>query len=148
MAGVVPTLRSAFEEDIMQPQPGSDATREHPVLRRTGACLAALSALILPSFSAVGAADKKPAPPPVTTPPAADSCAVANASARYVGYGYTHVVVLHNKCDKTVECALWTDVDPEPRTTVKVARGASAEVVTRRGSPASDFQALKSCSYR
>lgn len=133
----------------MQAKRGSHVINEHPVPRRSVAWLAATFALFLPSFSQVRAADKKPPPaPPVAAQPSADSCAVATASARYIGYGYTHVVVLQNNCDKAVECSLWTSVDPEPRTTVKVAKGASAEVVTRRGSPASDFAALKSCSYR
>lgn len=77
-----------------------------------------------------------------------DVCAEAHASARYVGYGYTHVVTLKNGCPKPVECALWTDVDPEPVTKVQVAPGERVEIVTRRGSPAHAVSAHKSCRFR
>jgi hypothetical protein len=78
----------------------------------------------------------------------ADDCAEVQASARYVGYGYTHVVTLKNACTKAVECALWSDVDPEPRTTVQADPGQTAEVVTRRGSPSRDVTGYKSCRFR
>jgi hypothetical protein len=39
-------------------------------------------------------------------------------------------------------------VDPEPRTTVQAAPGQVIEIVTRRGSPAREVVAQKSCSYR
>jgi hypothetical protein len=113
--------------------------------------LASMMTLVGASYGAALAlaADKKPKPPaPVLKPVAADDCAKATASANYVGYGYTHVVALKNGCAKPVECALWTDVDPDPRSTVRVAPGESAEVVTRRGSPAREVTAMKSCSYR
>ncbi|HVZ34852.1 MAG TPA: hypothetical protein VG963_20635, partial [Polyangiaceae bacterium] len=67
---------------------------------------------------------------------------------RYIGMGYTHFVTLRNGCAKAVECELWTDVDPEPRMTVHVAPGDSAEVVTRRGSPAREVTAFKSCRFK
>lgn len=123
--------------------------------------LAALPALLaLSSVPLASAADKKPKPPkasppaaPADAPPVAkavpaDACAEARGSARYEGYGYTHVVTLHNGCEKPVECALWTDVDAEPRTTVQLAPGQSIEIVTRRGSPAREVVAQKSCRYR
>ena len=78
----------------------------------------------------------------------ADDCAEVPASARYVGYGYTHVVTLKNACTKAIECALWSDVDPEPRTTVQADPGQTAEVVTRRGSPSRDVTGHKSCRFR
>lgn len=78
----------------------------------------------------------------------ADDCAQVQASARYVGYGYTHVVTLKNTCNKDVECVLWTDVDPEPRSTVQAAAGETVELVTRRGSPSLAVTAYKSCSFR
>ena len=90
-------------------------------------------------------------PPPAASPnapPPADTCAEATAIARYEGLGYTHRVQLRNGCAKAVECALWTDVDPEPRQTVRVAAGESAEIVTRRLSPARELTAHKSCTYR
>jgi hypothetical protein len=78
----------------------------------------------------------------------ANDCAKVQGSARYVGYGYTHVITLNNTCTQAVVCSVWTDVDPEPRTTVQVAAGQSAEVVTRRGSPSRELTAFKSCSFR
>lgn len=93
------------------------------------------------------AVDKRP--PPVTQqPPPADSCAVARGSVRMEAYGYTHVVTLENGCTKSVECALWTNVDPEPRKGVRAAPGERIEIITRRGSPAREVTALKSCQYR
>lgn len=90
--------------------------------------------------------DKIPTDPGAAQSP--NECAKVQASARYVGYGYTHVVTLKNTCAQSVTCALWTDVDPEPRTTVQVEAGQSAEVVTRRGSPSREVTALKACSFR
>ena len=94
--------------------------------------------------------DRKPAAPaaPAGNIPAADTCTEVQGTARYEGYGYTHVVSLKNNCEKPVSCALWTDVDPEPRTTVNVAPGESAEITTRKGSPAREVTGLKSCTYR
>lgn len=106
--------------------------------------------------SGVHAADKRPgdkAPndkrpsAPVAQNPSADSCAEATGSARMQGLGYTHVVTLKNGCDKPVECAVWTNVDSE-RIVVRAAPGESVEVITRRGSPAREVTADKSCSYR
>jgi len=89
-----------------------------------------------------------PAPVPAPAPQSPNECAIAKASARYVGYGYTHVVALVNGCDRAVECTLWTDVDPEPKTTVSVAAGDTAEITTRRGSPSQDVKAGKECSFK
>lgn len=90
--------------------------------------------------------DKSPTDPGAAL--SANECAKVQASARYVGYGYTHVVTLKNTCAQSVECALWTDVDPEPRTTVRADAGQTAEVVTRRGSPSREVTAFKACSFR
>ena len=142
-----------------------DATRSpapsaHRHLLGRGPLLAALPALLaLSSATLALAADKKPKPPKAPSPAApseapvakavpADACAEARGSARYEAYGYTHVVTLRNGCDKPVECALWTNVDPEPRTSVQAAPGQSIDIVTRRGSPAREVVAQKSCRYR
>lgn len=93
------------------------------------------------------AADKRP-PPVAQQPPPADSCAVARGTVRMEAYGYTHLVTLENGCTKAVECALWTNVDPEPRQVVQTAPGERVEIITRRGSPAREVTALKSCKYR
>ncbi|MDB4988693.1 MAG: hypothetical protein JWN04_3871 [Myxococcaceae bacterium] len=77
-----------------------------------------------------------------------NDCAVVKGSARYVGYGYTHVISLVNGCSRPVECAVWTDVDPDARTTVNLRAGDTTEVVTRRGSPSREVTAFKQCSFR
>jgi hypothetical protein len=106
-------------------------------------------ALALCTSAAVAlAADKKPPPTAVVKPPAADSCAEAHGSVRLEPYGYTHVATLKNNCMRPVECAVWTNVDPEPRTTVRAQPGESVDVITRRGSPAREVSAMKSCTYR
>jgi len=112
----------------------------------------ATACLVLSSASSL-LADKPKPKPPAQAPDSpqqqnANECAKAEASARYVGYGYTHVVTLKNGCTRAVTCELWTDVDATPRATVHVAPGESAEVVTRRGSPSRDVVASKTCSFR
>ncbi|MEY4512413.1 MAG: hypothetical protein RLZZ450_4535 [Pseudomonadota bacterium] len=112
--------------------------------------LSALSPLAAPLHAEAKDKDKTKDKSP-TDPGAAQSaneCAKVQASARYVGYGYTHLITLHNTCRQRVECSLWTDVDPEPRTTVQADTGQTAEVVTRRGSPSREVTAYKSCSFR
>lgn len=108
--------------------------------------LSALSPLLVAAKDKDKTKDKSPTDPGAAQ--SANECAKVQVSARYVGYGYTHVVTLKNTCSQSVECALWTDVDPEPRTTVHVEAGQSAEVVTRRGSPSREVTALKACSFR
>jgi hypothetical protein len=62
-------------------------------------------------------------------------------------YGYKHVVSLRNGCERPVECQVWTDVDPTPRNVLRAQKGETIQIVTRIGSPASDFKALKECRY-
>ena len=109
-------------------------------------CLSLVGLLLLPFTPRSLAEDKKP-PAPVAGP-AANVCADARGSVRQEAYGYTHVVTLKNGCAKQVECALWTDVDPEPRTTVSAAPGQAVEIITRRGSPAREVSAHKSCRFK
>lgn len=77
--------------------------------------------------------------------PDISTCAEVSGSVRVEAYGFTHVVTLTNRCTVSVECDVWTDVDPEPRVTLRAGPGASAEVVTRRGSPAREVTAQKIC---
>jgi len=90
---------------------------------------------------------RPPVPAPVAAQ-AADACAVARGVVRQEAYGYTHVVSLQNGCDRPVECAVWTDVDADTRTTVQARPGETLEVITRRGSPAREVTAFKRCTYR
>lgn len=113
-------------------------------LPRVAVSLAALFA----GLGLAHAEDKRPPKEPVLPAPSADVCALASGSVRMEAYGYTHVVTLKNGCTRTVECALWTDVDPEPRTTVTATPGRSAEIITRRGSPAREVTAFKTCRFK
>jgi hypothetical protein len=83
-------------------------------------------------------------------PPTRDvtTCAKVTAHARPEAYGYTHVVELRNDCARPVTCEVWTDVDPEPKSTLTAMPGETDSVVTRRGSPASEVNAQSRCRYR
>lgn len=85
--------------------------------------------------------------PVKAAPKSPAACASVTASVRAEAYGYKHVVTLHNGCDKPVECQVWTDVDPQPRNTLRAAPGEDSDVVTRIGSPASAVTASKECRF-
>lgn len=109
-----------------------------------------LTALVLWLVAVPGLADKpkeKPAPVPVTPVPNPDACTHVRGIVRQEAFGYTHVVTLHNGCDKTVSCQLWSDVDPEPRVSVTLSPGEMTEVITRRGSPAREVTGFRKCSF-
>jgi len=78
-------------------------------------------------------------------PPAIADCVRVRAEARMEAYGYSHVVLLENRCEVPVTCDVWTDVDPSPRVTLSAPPGGSAEALTRRGSPSRDVSAFKEC---
>jgi hypothetical protein len=102
--------------------------------------------LLVPLLSQSAFSQAKPAPArPAPKTPAL--CAVVSASVRAEAFGYKHVVSLRNGCDRPVECQVWTDVDPEPRQTMRAAPGETSEVVTRIGSPASAVSASKECRF-
>lgn len=90
-------------------------------------------------------APNKPAPAPAKTP---GNCAQVSAGTRMEPFGFTHVVTLHNGCDKPITCEVWTDVDPTPRQTLNAAPGETVDVVTRLGSPATAVTAFKECRFR
>ena len=90
------------------------------------------------SFAGTAAAD---------SPQQVGDCASVTASARFKGYGYTHVVTLTNSCQRAVSCEVWTDADPTPHVTLQAKPGKSAEVITRNGSPASEVRAEKVCHF-
>jgi hypothetical protein len=106
--------------------------------------LLALTALSALAFAARAEPPRDDDAPAQASP---DACAVVTPVARYIGYGYYHVVSLKNGCSRPVSCEVWTDVDPQPHHTLRVAPGETAEVVVRRGSPARDFKADKKCKF-
>jgi hypothetical protein len=104
-----------------------------------GVCLALVSS---PSLA------EKPAPGPKTPnvkDKTAGACTQITPSVISEAFGYKHVVTLRNSCDKPVECQVWTDVDPTPRQVVRAEKGESVEIITRIGSPATEFKAFKEC---
>ncbi len=72
-------------------------------------------------------------------------CAQVRAEAPYQAYGYTHIVAIDNHCEAPVRCRVATNVDPEWRA-LRVPAGETGQVVTRRGSPASEFEARARCT--
>ena len=72
------------------------------------------------------------------------ACISVSTDARYVPYGYNHVVILKNGCAKAATCSVATDVNPQP-ILAEVTAGSAVEVVTFRASPAAAFRARVSC---
>jgi hypothetical protein len=71
------------------------------------------------------------------------ACVDAWGESRYRS-GYDHIVHLRNRCQKTVLCRVWTNVNPEPIEGT-VAPGEEREVLTFRGSPAREFVPKVDC---
>jgi hypothetical protein len=75
------------------------------------------------------------------------ACISVGTEARYVPYGYNHVVLLKNGCSKVATCSVATDINPQA-TSVEVASAASVEVLTFTASPARVFHARVTCKLR
>ena len=73
------------------------------------------------------------------------NCYSVHGEARYGALAYKHVVVVTNRCDLTLQCEVWTDVDPTPRQSVTVEPKAKAEVLVRNNSPSRSFKAFGEC---
>jgi len=78
------------------------------------------------------------------TPSALPACISVSTDARYVPYGYNHVVILKSGCSKAATCSVATDVNPQP-VPAALAAGATVEVLTFSGSPAQTFVARVTC---
>lgn len=81
---------------------------------------------------------------PVEAAGSVPSCMTVRAEARWVPYGYNHVVVLESRCDKDASCEVWTDVNPTKQH-VDVRARTTEEVLTFRASPARVFEATAEC---
>ncbi|KPK17092.1 MAG: hypothetical protein AMJ62_02385 [Myxococcales bacterium SG8_38] len=89
----------------------------------------------------------------VTIPTAAEAdggddiknCYQVRGEARYGALAYKHIVIVSNRCDITLECEVWTDVDPTPRQRLTVGPNSEAEVIIRNNSPARAFKAFGEC---
>ena len=101
----------------------------------------ALRRVVFPLLLALGALG---APVVHAEPAALPACIKVRARAQYGAYGYDHIVSIHDGCDKTAACVVRTDVNPDP-ISVRVAPGATEEVVTFRGSPSYEFHATVRC---
>jgi len=77
--------------------------------------------------------------------PPLQRCVTIRAEVRYGAAEYNHIVVLTNACDKAEQCAVTTDVNPEP-VNVTVPGHGTAEAVTFLGSPARTFVPKAVCT--
>lgn len=73
------------------------------------------------------------------------NCYSISGEARYGALAYKHIVIVTNRCDITLQCQVWTDVDPTPRQSVSVEPQGRAEVLVRAVSPARAFKAFGEC---
>ena len=77
----------------------------------------------------------------------ADSCIKSWPETRYGALAYNHVVHVSNSCDPDADCAVSTDVNPEPQKVV-VPGHKEIEVMTFIGSPAREFKPNVKCTMR
>ena len=72
------------------------------------------------------------------------ACIQVQSEARYVPYGYNHIVHLRNGCPRTATCTVATDVNPQAQT-VEVAAASAVDVTTFMGAAAQAFTAQVAC---
>ncbi len=114
---------------------GMRASRRISKSSAGAAALMIASALFVSASSSVADAD------PVASLPA---CIGVGTEARYVPYGYNHIVRLTNGCSKAATCSVSTDVNPQA-TSVDVAASSAVDVLTFTASPAQTFHARVTC---
>jgi hypothetical protein len=90
------------------------------------------------AVAAAGDGDEAPTP---------ETCVKVHTHARYVPYGYDHIVELENTCGKAMRCDVSTDVNPTPAS-VELGSGETKSILTYRGSPASEFTAQVDCKQQ
>jgi hypothetical protein len=103
--------------------------------------------------------DQKPGPKPDagapvrpgsderTAPTGNPECVHVRTEARYIPYGYDHIVEIDNTCKKAVDCTITTDVNPST-SNLSVPPGQKGSITTFRGSPAREFKANAACKER
>jgi hypothetical protein len=74
----------------------------------------------------------------------AAGCVDYHGEARYLGFGYNHIVTLKSSCKVAMTCSVKTDVNPEA-SSVDLAPGEETSVTTWAGSPARVFTPNVSC---
>ena len=72
-------------------------------------------------------------------------CYSVHGEARYGALAYKHIVIVTNRCDMSLKCEVWTDVDPSPKHSVTVGPKGSGEVIVRNNSPSRVFKAYGEC---
>ena len=72
-------------------------------------------------------------------------CYNVYGEARYGAFAYKHIVIVQNRCDTTLSCKVWTDVDPQPQLSLTVGPKGTGEVIARNNSPARSFKAFGEC---
>lgn len=72
-------------------------------------------------------------------------CIEYSGFTQYGAIGYDHIIYVHNQCDERATCAVSTNIDPTP-IRIELAPGEHQEVVTRRGSPAREFEPHLRCA--
>jgi len=73
------------------------------------------------------------------------NCYAIHGEARYGAVAFKHIVVVSNRCDITLQCEVWTDVDPSPKHSLTVGPNGTGEVIVRANSPAREFRAFGEC---
>jgi hypothetical protein len=73
------------------------------------------------------------------------NCYSVHGQARYGALAYKHVVIVTNRCDVTLQCQVWTDVDPSPKQSTTVGPKGTSETIIRNNSPARVFKAFGEC---
>jgi hypothetical protein len=76
------------------------------------------------------------------------NCYNVHGEAWYGALAYKHIVIVTNRCDITLQCEVWTDVDPTPRHSVTVGPNAEEQVLIRSNSPARAFKAFGECQKK
>jgi len=107
-------------------------------------CMAAAVALLGASTSAQSQ-QRQPSDAGAPAPSSLPACVSVSTQARYVPYGYNHVVILKNGCSKSATCSVATDVNPQA-TSVDVPSISTLEVLTFTASPAQTFIARVGCT--
>lgn len=74
-----------------------------------------------------------------------ENCYDVRGEARYGALAYKHVVIVTNRCEVTLQCKVWTDVDPSPKHEITVEPKGTKEVIVRNNSPARLFKAFGEC---
>lgn len=73
------------------------------------------------------------------------NCYNVHGEARYGALAYKHIVIVTNRCDVSLQCQVWTDVDPSPKQSTSVGPKGTSETIVRNNSPARAFKAFGEC---